>query len=140
MFTITHHDQHSQARTGFITTPHGQIRTPAFIPVATQAAIKGLSPAQMQEIGFEALLCNTYHLYLRPGEKTIKKLGGLHQFMNWERPILTDSGGYQVFSLGDRGDNKTTLVKISEDGVEFKSHLDGSKHFFTPEKVIQIQL
>jgi len=133
MFTITHHDQHSQARTGFITTPHGQIRTPAFIPVATQAAIKGLSPAQMQEIGFEALLCNTYHLYLRPGEKTIKKLGGLHKFMGWNKPIFTDSGGFQVFSLNDG------RCKVSDDCVEFKSHIDQSRHIFTPEKSMRIQ-
>lgn len=116
-----------------ISTPHGQIRTPAFVPVATQAAIKGLSPAQMHEIGFDALLCNTYHLYLRPGEKTVRKLGGLHSFMNWNRPIFTDSGGFQVFSLNDG------MCKVNDDCVEFKSHIDQSKHLFTPEKSMQIQ-
>src|SRR3989338_3604331 len=133
MFTITHHDQHSQARTGIITTPHGQFKTPAFIPVATQAAIKGLSPAQMQEIGFDALLCNTYHLYLRPGEKTVKKLGGLHKFMGWQKPLFTDSGGFQVFSLNKK------LCTVNDDSVEFKSHIDQSQHIFTPEKSMQIQ-
>ncbi len=133
MFTILHRDKYSKARTGMISTPHGQIRTPAFVPVATQAAIKGLSPAQMHEIGFDALLCNTYHLYLRPGEKTVRKLGGLHSFMNWNRPIFTDSGGFQVFSLNDG------MCKVNDDCVEFKSHIDQSKHLFTPEKSMQIQ-
>jgi len=132
-FTILHQDKHSHARTGIITTPHGTIHTPAFIPVATQAAIKGLSPAQMHEIGFDALLCNTYHLYLRPGEKTIRKVGGLHTFMGWNKPIFTDSGGFQVFSLNDG------RCKVSDDCVEFKSHIDQSKHLFTPEKSMQIQ-
>ncbi|HLC70405.1 MAG TPA: tRNA guanosine(34) transglycosylase Tgt [Candidatus Nanoarchaeia archaeon] len=133
MFTISHQDKHSHARTGTITTPHGTIHTPAFIPVATQAAIKGLSPAQMHEIGFDALLCNTYHLYLRPGEKTVKKIGGLHPFMGWNKPIFTDSGGFQVFSLNEG------MCKVSDDSVEFKSHIDQSKHLFTPEKSMQIQ-
>ena len=133
MFTISHHDKHTKARTGTISTPHGQIRTPAFIPVATQAAIKGLSPAQMHEIGFDALLCNTYHLYLRPGEKIVKKIGGLHSFMNWNKPIFTDSGGFQVFSLNEG------MCQVNDDCVEFKSHIDQSKHIFTPEKSMQIQ-
>jgi len=132
-FTISHHDKHTKARTGTISTPHGQIRTPAFIPVATQAAIKGLSPAQMHEIGFDALLCNTYHLYLRPGEKIVKKIGGLHSFMNWNKPIFTDSGGFQVFSLNEG------MCQVNDDCVEFKSHIDQSKHIFTPEKSMQIQ-
>ncbi len=133
MFTITHQDKKSNARTGIIKTSHGTIKTPTFIPVATQAAIKGLSPAQMQEIGFDALLCNTYHLYLRPGEKTVKKIGGLHRFMNWNKPIFTDSGGFQVFSLNE------SLCTVNDDCVEFKSHIDQSKHIFTPEKSMQIQ-
>lgn len=133
LFTITHQDKNSNARTGVITTPHGKIRTPAFIPVATQAAIKGLSPAQMHEIEFEALLCNTYHLYLRPGEKTVKKFGGLHTFMGWNKPIFTDSGGFQVFSLNGG------MCTVNDDCVEFKSHIDQSKHLFTPEKSMQIQ-
>src|SRR3989344_6136580 len=132
-FTITHQDHKSMARTGLIKTSHGSIQTPAFIPVATQAAIKALSVEQLQEIGFEALLCNTYHLYLRPGSKTVKKLGGLHPFMGWTKPIFTDSGGFQVFSLNDG------LCKINDDCVEFKSHIDSSKHIFTPEKAIKIQ-
>ncbi len=132
-FTITHHDQSSSARTGLLHTPHGSIRTPAFIPVATQAAVKALSPAQIEEIGFEAVLCNTYHLYLRPGSKTVQKLGGLHRFMGWNKPIFTDSGGFQVFSLNDG------LCTVNDDGVEFKSHIDQSKHLFTPEKSIQLQ-
>jgi len=144
-------------RVGKLTTPHGEIETPFFMPVGTVGSVKGVSPNELNELGAQIVLSNTYHLYLRPGEKLIKKLGGLHQFMNWNRPILTDSGGYQVFSLGkdnskflisnDKSNYKTqitnvqtSLVKITEDGVEFKSHLDGSKHFFTPEKVIQIQL
>lgn len=132
-FTIFHHDKHTQARTGIITTSHGQIKTPAFIPVATKAAIKGLSPAQMHEIGFDALLSNTYHLYLRPGEKIVKKMGGLHPFMGWNKPIFTDSGGFQVFSLNEG------MCQVNDDCVEFKSHVDQSKHIFTPEKSMQIQ-
>src|SRR3990167_9751466 len=128
----------SAARLGILKTSHGLIHTPAFLPCATQAAVKTLTPKEIKEIGFEGVLCNTYHLYLRPGEKNIKRLGGLHKFMNWDGPILTDSGGYQVFSLAKK--DGQSLVKITEDGVEFKSHLDGSSHFFTPEKVIDVQL
>lgn len=136
---------------GLIKTKHGLIRTPAFLPVATQAAIKGLTPDEMQEIGFEALLCNTYHLYLRPGHKNIQKLGGLHKFMHWPGPTVTDSGGFQVFSLGSglgEGVSKIKkiekpgqkrMVKIDQKGVDFKSHLDGSLHRLTPQKSIQIQ-
>ncbi len=134
-FQINHQDQHRQARTGIITTAHGTINTPAFIPVATQATVKALSLAQLQEIGSDALLCNTYHLYLRPGEKIVKKLGGLHSFMGWNKPLFTDSGGFQVFSL-NRGQG---LCTVTDKGVEFKSHIDQSKHLFTPEKSIQIQ-
>lgn len=120
------------ARAGILTTPHGQILTPIFMPVGTQATVKAVSPAQLEEIGVQILLSNTYHLYLRPGADTVAALGGLHQFMQWPKPILTDSGGFQVFSLG-------TLRQIDEDGVTFKSHIDGSTHRFTPESAIQIQ-
>ena len=130
----------SGVRIGEVETAHGIIHTPFFMPVATIGSVKSVSPQELITLGAEIVLSNTYHLYLRPGEKNIQKLGGLHKFMNWNGPILTDSGGYQVFSLGDRGAGKKSLVRISEDGVEFKSHLDGTKHMFTPEKVIQIQL
>ena len=121
-----------KARAGVLNTPHGNVETPIFMPVGTQATVKSLTPAQLDEIGVQILLSNTYHLYLRPGADIIESFGGLHQFMRWEKPILTDSGGFQVFSLGD-------LRKIDADGVTFKSHLDGSTHRFTPEKAIQIQ-
>jgi queuine tRNA-ribosyltransferase len=128
-------------RIGELDTPHGKLLTPFFMPVGTVGSVKSVSPEELENLGAQIVLSNTYHLYLRPGEKLIKELGGLHNFMKWDRPILTDSGGYQVFSLGDRGNKKdSSLVKITEDGVEFKSFLDGSKHLFTPEKVIQIQL
>ena len=132
-------------RIGKIETPHGSIKTPFFMPVGTVGSVKGISPDELMKIGYECVLSNTYHLFLRPGERNIMSLGGLHKFMGWDRAILTDSGGYQVFSLGKRKDNiksnsKQSLVKITPDGVEFTSHLDGSKHFFTPEKVVQIQL
>jgi len=130
----------SKKRIGTIKTPHGEIKTPFFMPVGTVGSVKGVSPEELKNLGAQIILSNTYHLYLRPGEKLIKKIGGLHQFLRWDRPILTDSGGYQVFSLGSRGEGRKSLVKITEDGVEFQSHLDGSKHMFTPEKVIQIQL
>ncbi|MFA6963594.1 MAG: tRNA guanosine(34) transglycosylase Tgt [Patescibacteria group bacterium] len=123
-------------RVGELTTPHGAIETPFFMPVGTVGSVKSVSPWELETLGAQIVLSNTYHLYLRPGEKLVKDLGGLHKFMGWDKPILTDSGGYQVFSLAKNSD----LVKITEDGVEFKSHLDGSKHFFTPEKVIDIQL
>jgi len=135
----------SLARRGQITTSHGKIQTPVFMPCATVGAVKGVSAEELQEIGYEIILANTYHLYLRPGEKAINKMGGLHSFMNWKRSILTDSGGYQVFSLGQNFRDyseeiqKTSLVNVNKDGAWFKSHLDGSKHFFTPEKVIEIQ-
>ncbi len=122
----------SGARIGIFHTPHGDIETPVFMPVGTQATVKSLSPEELKEINTQILLSNTYHLYLRPGEDIIKKAGGLHKFMHWDRPILTDSGGFQVFSLSD-------IRKISDNGVEFRSHLSGAKHFITPEKDIQIQ-
>jgi queuine tRNA-ribosyltransferase len=122
----------SQARLGRLKTGHGFINTPFFMPIATKAAVKNISISELKELGAEIILANTYHLYLQPGEKLIKKAGGLHKFMNWSGPILTDSGGYQVFSL-------SKINKIKADGVEFQSHLDGSRHFLTPEKSVQIQ-
>ena len=122
----------TRARRGTIHTRRGAIETPAFMPVGTQGTVKGMMPEQLKEIGSQIILGNTYHLYLRPGHERMARLGGLHKFMNWDRPILTDSGGFQVFSLGD-------LRKIDEDGVRFQSHLDGSKHILTPELSIAIQ-
>lgn len=132
-FKIIHEETHCQARTGIITTPHGLIHTPAFIPVGTQATVKSLTPQQLNEINFDAILCNTYHLYLRPGPDTIQKLGKLQKFTAWHKPIFTDSGGFQVFSLNDG------LCKIDNDGVTFTSHIDQSKHRITPETSMQIQ-
>ena len=121
------------ARRGRLTTPHGQIETPAFMPVGTAATIKALTHEALEELGATIILANTYHLYLRPGHELIRKLGGLHQFMSWQRAILTDSGGYQVFSL-------SALRKITDEGVTFRSHLDGSEHLLTPEKAVEVQL
>jgi queuine tRNA-ribosyltransferase len=121
------------ARRGRLTTPHGAFETPAFMPVGTQASVKGLRNEALEEIGAGIILGNTYHLYLRPGHELIRKLGGLHQFMSWRRAILTDSGGFQVFSLAE-------LRKITEEGVRFRSHLDGAEHLLTPEKAAEIQL
>lgn len=120
------------ARAAVFHTPHGDLPTPIFAPVGTQATVKALTPAQLEELGANLILANTYHLYLRPGADLISDLGGLHQFMQWPHPILTDSGGFQVFSLAD-------MRTIDDDGVTFKSHIDGSMHRFTPEKSIQIQ-
>ena len=132
-YELIHECKQSGARRGRIYTPHGVIETPIFMPVGTQATVKSLTPEELkEEVKASIILSNTYHLYLRPGNKLIKQAGGLHKFMNWDKAILTDSGGFQVFSLGD-------LRKISEEGVEFKSHLDGSKHFLSPEKVIEIE-
>jgi queuine tRNA-ribosyltransferase len=122
----------SKARLGRLTTPHGVIPTPIFMPVGTQATVKGMSPSEMEELGAKIILSNTYHLYMRPGNEIVKEAGGLHAFMNWNGPILTDSGGFQVFSLAD-------LRNIKEEGVTFKSHIDGSKHFISPEDAIRIQ-
>ncbi len=121
-----------RARAGIFHTPHGDLLTPVFAPVGTQATVKALTPTQLEELGATLVLANTYHLYLRPGADLVGHLGGLHQFMQWQRPILTDSGGFQVFSLA-------AMRKIDDDGVTFKSHIDGSMHRFTPEKSIQIQ-
>ena len=120
------------ARAGVFHTPHGDILTPVFMPVGTQAAVKAMTPEQVEMCGAQIILANTYHLYLRPGEKLVQEAGGLHRFMHWDKPILTDSGGFQVFSLGE-------LRRLSEEGAEFKSHLDGSRHWLTPEKVMQIE-
>ena len=125
-FKTTHICKQSGARTGEFVTPHGVIETPIFMPVGTQATVKSLTPDDLKNINAQIILSNTYHLHLRPGEEIIKKAGGLHKFMNWDRPILTDSGGFQVFSLAD-------LRKITDEGVEFKSHLNGQKLFMTPE-------
>jgi len=121
-----------RARAGVFHTPHGQLLTPVFAPVGTQATVKSVTPAQLSELGASLVLANTYHLYLRPGDDLVAEMGGLHEFMNWPHPILTDSGGFQVFSLSD-------TRKIDDDGVTFKSHIDGSSHRFTPEKSIAIQ-
>ena len=131
-YELLHIDKTTGARRGIVHTPHGDIQTPIFMPVGTQATVKSMTVEELKENGAQIILSNTYHLYLRPGEKLVKKAGGLHNFMRWDRPILTDSGGFQVFSLSE-------LRNITEDGVEFKSHLDGSKHFFSPEKVMQIE-
>ena len=131
-YELLHKDKNSGARRGVIHTPHGDIQTPIFMPVGTQATVKSMTTEELKENGAQIILANTYHLYFRPGEKLVKEAGGLHKFMNWDRPILTDSGGFQVFSLGD-------LRTISEEGVDFKSYLDGSKHFLSPEKVMQIE-
>ncbi len=128
-YKVITQDAHSGARTGIFHTPHGDIHTPVFMPVGTAATVKSLLPTTLKEIGTQILLSNTYHLYLRPGSDIVREAGGLHKFMNWDRPILTDSGGFQVFSLG-------ALRKITEEGVVFRSHLDGSKHIFSPESVM----
>lgn len=145
-FTLEKTDAHSRARAGFITTPHGIIRTPAFVPVGTQASVKSLTPDELTVLGVQLFFVNTYHTYLRPGLPIIKASGGLHGFMNWNGPIITDSGGFQVFSLArpkyapsDRSDDQPSLVRINEDGVEFRSHWDGSAHTFTSESSMEWQ-
>jgi len=131
-FEIKEKSQKTSARIGVLKTPHGEIETPVYMPVGTQATVKALTPEQIKETGAQIILSNTYHLYLRPGEEVVSGAGGLHSFMHWDKPILTDSGGFQVFSLA-------TLRKLSEEGAEFQSHIDGSRHFITPEKAIQIE-
>jgi queuine tRNA-ribosyltransferase len=131
-FEVTKTDS-TGARAGTLTTPHGIVHTPFFMPVGTAASVKALTQEALEELGTEIILANTYHLYLRPGHDLIRKLGGLHKFMAWPRAILTDSGGYQVFSLSE-------LRKITDEGVRFRSHLDGSEHLLTPEKAAEIQL
>ena len=133
IFNLDSKDPNSKARAGTLKTDHGLIHTPIFMPVGTSATVKGVHQRDLkQEVNPDVILANTYHLYLRPGEKIIEKAGGIHKFMNWDRNILTDSGGYQVYSLSNNR-------KINEEGVEFKSHIDGSYHFFSPEKAIKIQ-
>jgi len=162
-FTVTHRDQKTKARLGVYETPHGTIKTPAFVAVGTQASVKAIAPDDLKTIGTQVIIANTYHLHLRPGEDLIDRMGGLHRFMSWNGPMMTDSGGFQVFSLGagnEHGVGKIasifpeeqdpgghlhpaargeSLVKLSEEGVEFRSHIDGSKRKFTPESVIEIQ-
>ena len=132
VFRFDRHAQDGKARTGVISTPRGDIRTPAFMPVGTAATVKAMLPESVRETGADILLGNTYHLMLRPTAERIDRLGGLHKFMNWDRPILTDSGGFQVMSLA-------ALRKLTEEGVTFKSHIDGSKHTLTPERSMEIQ-
>jgi len=131
-FKLLKKDPTSEARLGKICTPHGEVNTPVFMPVATQGTVKSLVPETVRDLGAEMILSNTYHLYLRPGHDIIKEFGGLHKFMNWSSPILTDSGGFQVYSLG-------ALRKITDDGVIFQSHIDGSRHFISPELAVEIQ-
>lgn len=131
-YELEHIDKQTGARLGKLYTPHGIIPTPIYMPVGTQATVKAMLPRDLEDINAQIILSNTYHLYIRPGHKLIAEAGGLHSFMNWHRPILTDSGGFQVFSLAK-------INKIQDDGVVFRSHLDGSKHLFTPEKVMEIE-
>lgn len=131
-YKVLHVCKQSGARVGELTTPHGVIRTPVFMPVGTQATVKSLAPYELDDAGASIILSNTYHLYMRPGHKLVEKAGGLHQFMHWNKPILTDSGGFQVFSLAG-------IRRITDEGVTFNSHIDGSKHLITPEKSMEIQ-
>lgn len=131
-FELLKEDKDTKARLGIIHTPHGDVETPIFMPVGTKATVKAMTPEELKEMNAQIILSNTYHLYLRPGHDLVKEAGGLHKFMNWDRPILTDSGGFQVFSLG-------SMRTISEKGVDFRSFIDGSKHFISPEKSIEIQ-
>lgn len=150
-FKILSRDKKTKARTGEINTVHGKILTPAFVPVGTQVAVKSLTPQDLLSLGVDLFIVNTYHAYLRPGVSIINKFGGLHKFMNWNRPLITDSGGFQIFSLGSKKylrpvkqneeehNYESRLVKIDNDGVTFTSHWDGGKHLFTPEKSMEIQ-
>lgn len=131
-FSLENKDTGSSARSGKLTTGHGTVSTPVFMPVATQATVKAVTPQELEEAGIEMIISNAYHLYMRPGKEILKKAGGLHSFMGWDKAITTDSGGFQVFSLA-------SLRKIKEEGVEFQSHIDGSTYFFTPEEVIDFQ-
>jgi queuine tRNA-ribosyltransferase len=140
-FRIIKKNKGSNARLGVLQTAHGKIQSPFFMPVATQGAVKQVSTEEMRKLGASILLANTYHLMLKPGEQAIKKLGGLHKFMDWQAPILTDSGGFQVFSLaGKRNKGGETLVKLTDDGVRFKSYIDGKEYYLTPEKALRIQM
>ena len=133
-FSITHRSFETSARSGLLSLAHlhAPVQTPVFMPVGTRGTVKAMTQEEVHGLGFPIILGNTYHLYLRPGHELVKKAGGLHRFISWDGAMLTDSGGYQVFSLQD-------LRTISEDGVVFKSHLDGSQHFFSPEKSIEVQ-
>lgn len=131
-YDLIREDSRTGARAGLLHTPHGIVETPVFMPVGTQATVKTMSPEELVDLGAQIILSNTYHLFIRPGEDIVKRAGGLHQFMNWQGPILTDSGGFQVFSLSDRR-------KITEEGVHFRNHLSGEKLFISPEKAIEIQ-
>ena len=132
MFSYTLEATDGAARAGTFTTPHGPIHTPAFMPVGTLGTVKSVSMEEVRALGAEMVMANTYHLYLRPGHDLVRQLGGLHAFMRWDGPTLTDSGGFQVFSLAD-------IRRIEDDGVLFQSHIDGSEHMFTPESVMEIQ-
>src|SRR3954469_2174662 len=149
---IVARDPGSRARAGVLRTAHGEIRTPAFVPLATKATVKGLTPDEVRGLGYDMVLGNTYHLFLEPGHERIKGLGGLHDFMRWERPIITDSGGFQVFSMGygtvadeikgraaHGGERHGKTLKITEDGVTFRSHIDGSEKFLAPETSMEVQ-
>src|SRR5690554_1812929 len=161
-FSLEISSRDGPARLATLTTPHGVIRTPAFVAVGTRSTVKGVSSEQVQETGTQVLFNNTYHLYLRPGSDVVRELGGVHRFMSWDRPVMTDSGGFQVFSLGagiEHGVGKVanifpgeerdrsarqgapgdSLVRVTEEGVHFRSHIDGSSHFFTPELSIGVQ-
>jgi len=131
-FKVLKVSNNTSARLGFLETPHNSFQTPIFMPVGTQATVKTMTPEELEQVGAKIILSNTYHLYLRPGHEVVKEAGGLHKFMNWNGSILTDSGGFQVFSLGD-------LREIKEEGVTFRSHIDGSLHFIGPESSIEIQ-
>ncbi|HDQ99874.1 MAG TPA: tRNA guanosine(34) transglycosylase Tgt, partial [candidate division WOR-3 bacterium] len=131
-FTVTARDPACAARTGTLTLPGAEVRTPAFMPVATQASVKTMTPAEVKGAGARLLVANTYHLYLRPGHERIRRLGGAAEFMGWDGAVLTDSGGFQVYSLA-------TLCRVSDEGAEFRSHIDGSRHFFSPESIVEVQ-
>ena len=131
-FELIHQDKTTRARAGILHTPHGEVRTPLFMPVGTQGTVKAMTPEELVENGTQMLLSNTYHLYLRPGHRIVQGLGGLHKFMNWGGPILTDSGGFQIYSMAD-------LAKVTDEGVHFKSHLDGSGQFLSPENSVEVQ-
>ncbi|NLT28075.1 MAG: tRNA-guanine transglycosylase, partial [Dehalococcoidales bacterium] len=132
MFNSVNNCPNTSARAGELQTKHGNVETPVFCPVGSQATVKTLTAEEVKNLGFNMILCNNYHLYLRPGIETVEELGGLHRFMNWDGAILTDSGGYQVFSL-------SPLIELSDEGVVFRSHLDGSRHFITPESATLFQ-
>ena len=138
-FELIHEDKRTGVRAGVLHTAHGDVPTPCFMPVGTQASVKALDARDMEDLDAPIILTNTYHLHLRPGEDTIARLGGLHKFMNWNRPVLTDSGGFQIFSLGKAEDAHGKLCNVDDAGVTFRSHIDGSEHRFTPEIAVDIQ-